>query len=782
MSKRINKLLVALLGGLVCVILAIASLFLTEKKVSAAEGETETVPASVTYETSGKQSYQGEHNRYFMYGNYAANSLARMYYQNVYSAAIYDIWTTGSDTNWIQAQDAGISMNPFVGCDTVVVQVLEYGGTLTFTGAVDNGIVAAVDNMQFSIYVKHADGSADTTVWQSAAFTQGSGMQTLPTGEDTPTTTVAAGDAIYYVATNTGGNTAWSWLHPHITATVSGCTVSNTGTAVWTDTGATTPSDNGYTYQDAKALYTNGTVRNMSLVMKTAGGINFCGANTPTDDACGVQDGGGWIGQYFSNTPSGVEIGVAYVAPADGVLNLMGYAQTQHAGMSMTMYKGTSNGTTFTTTSEAIALISGAGAEITSLNANANFQNISLKQGEGILLLFTSNPWETALLNMSADFCATPTVATGYNVSYDTDGGSEIATTGVLTGGATVAPTAPTKAGYTFEKWTLNEVDYTFGTVHTENITLKAVWTKNTLGATLKSMIVSADSDLTVSFKYEFPDAIKTSETAYVSLTLDDYEAETTKVSEVTADTDGYYWFSIGVAPAELTKNIQVVLYEGDDFGVVYEYSAKDYLDHVIANEDGTATTEEIDLAKALLNYGAYAQVRFDVNAANLANAGLYAEGANPVETLDDTAITSINTKTGECTGITFTNFDFVMNDTMVLRLFFTLDDVMASANYTFELSYNDGTSDRKFKMTAAETGTEGEYYIDIPHIAAALLDREYTVTVVNTVDNSEGAITTSALAYANAVVGSEDTTTAQKNLVKALYLYNQAANAKFGV
>ena len=66
-----------------------------------------------------------------------------------------------------------------------------------------------------------------------------------------------------------------------------------------------------------------------------------------------------------------------------------------------------------------------------------------------------------------------------YVVSFDTDGGSQVATQEVKENEMVKIPDPPTKENYTFLRWELNEKEYDFTTKVTENITLKAVWNEN---------------------------------------------------------------------------------------------------------------------------------------------------------------------------------------------------------------------------------------------------------------------------------------------------------------
>lgn len=63
-----------------------------------------------------------------------------------------------------------------------------------------------------------------------------------------------------------------------------------------------------------------------------------------------------------------------------------------------------------------------------------------------------------------------------YTVSFDSKGGSDVASQSVFEGTSASEPSAPTKAGYDFVKWQLSSADYSFSSAVTGNITLDAVW------------------------------------------------------------------------------------------------------------------------------------------------------------------------------------------------------------------------------------------------------------------------------------------------------------------
>jgi uncharacterized repeat protein (TIGR02543 family) len=64
-----------------------------------------------------------------------------------------------------------------------------------------------------------------------------------------------------------------------------------------------------------------------------------------------------------------------------------------------------------------------------------------------------------------------------YTVTFNSNGGSAVASESVVSGSTATQPTSPTQAGYTFSGWTLNGSAYSFSTAVTANVTLVASWT-----------------------------------------------------------------------------------------------------------------------------------------------------------------------------------------------------------------------------------------------------------------------------------------------------------------
>lgn len=63
-------------------------------------------------------------------------------------------------------------------------------------------------------------------------------------------------------------------------------------------------------------------------------------------------------------------------------------------------------------------------------------------------------------------------------VTFDSNGGSKVASKTIIKGEKVTKPSNPTRDGYTFSKWTLNGKTYNFSKTVSSNITLKATWKK----------------------------------------------------------------------------------------------------------------------------------------------------------------------------------------------------------------------------------------------------------------------------------------------------------------
>lgn len=253
-------------------------------------------------------------------------------------------------------------------------------------------------------------------------------------------------------------------------------------------------------------------------------------------------------------------------------------------------------------------------------------------------------------------------------------------------------------------------------------------------------------------------------DTAYVTVLLPNGETLTLKLADLEKDADGRYIVSVTVAAAEMADKITVTgMLDTETAGTEYTLSVRGYCDLVLADE---ATSEKAKtLIKAMLNYGAEAQLAFKYHTDNLANAGLFGEGENPLD--GDVTSDAATTVTGTVTGLKTNSMTLSLLDTVTLKLYFRSDKTDA---YTFALVTEDGD----VAITPAEE--EDGYRVDIEGILAADLAKAVTIKITNEIDGTEMTVTVSPLAYAAGVLAGEGADAEQVRLAKALVLMQLAA------
>ena len=210
-----------------------------------------------------------------------------------------------------------------------------------------------------------------------------------------------------------------------------------------------------------------------------------------------------------------------------------------------------------------------------------------------------------------------------------------------------------------------------------------------------------------------------------------------TLVKDVVAETDGSYKFTAKVSSVEMASAIKMEIVSGERVyriykngtaSAAYEYSVKEYADQVIAGEYAEAMK---NVAKAMLNYGAAAQVYFGFNTEKLASEN-YTEALAQVTSNDISAVAITGTApTGTKAAL------ILDSDTSIVI-------------------YN----------------AQGEKIGDKTGINSKNLDAPYEITCEG------GTVTVSVLAIGEKVLESGTASAEYKNLVKALKLFSDASKA----
>ena len=221
-----------------------------------------------------------------------------------------------------------------------------------------------------------------------------------------------------------------------------------------------------------------------------------------------------------------------------------------------------------------------------------------------------------------------------------------------------------------------------------------------------------------------------------------------------------YYMFTCSVNAKEMADDVICqFFYEGGSTAEI-TYNVKEYGNYIINNNDDASAKA---MAQAMLNYGAASQLHFGHNTENLANAELGTPDYSNV------TIEGYNAEVGQGTELAkLYSASLILKSETTLRFFFKVDSSVE--NFTVMLNGE-----------ALEVNVRsGLHYVDVVGIAAKDLDKAVTLTINDGTTTAD--VSFNPMSYCQGVLN--DTTGAfdaeMKDLVAALYLYNQAAKEYF--
>lgn len=243
-----------------------------------------------------------------------------------------------------------------------------------------------------------------------------------------------------------------------------------------------------------------------------------------------------------------------------------------------------------------------------------------------------------------------------------------------------------------------------------------------------------------------------TSEEAQNAKITFEYEGKEPFEAGITYDpSTEYYKATCPVPAAHMASEITMKLYLGGEFKEAQNYSVKEYAESVMSQS--IIYPAELPLLKAMLNYGASAQVLFDVNTSNPANGELTDED----KALGDVTIDKTYTSTLPDT-IKFSGATLILDHDTTLSLMFE-----SSEQLTFEC-----------EGYTVETKRYTDYQVArIRNLCADELQNDFTLQVKS--GSGDYSVTYSPLNYIKNALNSNDADLA--NTAKALYHYSVAAS-----
>ena len=221
---------------------------------------------------------------------------------------------------------------------------------------------------------------------------------------------------------------------------------------------------------------------------------------------------------------------------------------------------------------------------------------------------------------------------------------------------------------------------------------------------------------------------------------------------------NGYVACTYKLAAKEMTDEVSASITVNGETITSAETSAASNANALLNDTNSSDTLKA--LAKSLLNYGAAAQAQFGYNEANPANASLSDtdKAVAEIGTELDTACAGMGV-TADC----YKGLSLVLNSETALKLYATGD-----TSITLKQGEN-------VVASSGEEKNNGFSFVKVENIAANHLQDTYTVVINN---NEDTTYTVSPLLYCYNVAKGEGFDANLKNLVNALYDYNQKAIA----
>ncbi|MBQ8316697.1 MAG: hypothetical protein IJX95_13270, partial [Lachnospiraceae bacterium] len=294
----------------------------------------------------------------------------------------------------------------------------------------------------------------------------------------------------------------------------------------------------------------------------------------------------------------------------------------------------------------------------------------------------------------------------------------------------------------------------------------------NGIGVNLAGHSVSLGGQVGMNFYMDLDDSVLADGEAHMLFTLPGVEepvkvyVKDVKNSSVNIEENTYYVFTCNVAAKDMAGTITAKIVRGDGSeGTEYTYSVREYAEDVMGKYG--ESSNEYKLAKAMLNYGAYAQKYFDPNVA----AGELANVNYPYEAGEFTVTTSgmknyVPTVTDESEILDYVGSTLILEADIKVRHYFKLKDGQTySGNLTQYVAQQENPVDGTY------------YYYESAGITVANLGvmDDYTGVTGISISYCPLSYVTTVLANENADLGND---TALQNLMKALYLYYKATVA----
>lgn len=237
---------------------------------------------------------------------------------------------------------------------------------------------------------------------------------------------------------------------------------------------------------------------------------------------------------------------------------------------------------------------------------------------------------------------------------------------------------------------------------------------------------------------------------------------QTVLLSDAALNSDGTYCFLCKVNSIQMADVISATyFYNGGKYSLTKTFTVQDYLQALRSDSNQSANVQ--DIAKALLSYGYYAQRVFS----NLYGWTLDQDHGRMLFYYNMTGTYDFSrykkTTSGTTAGVTFGGYNLELESETTMNFYFQVDPALHPQEPVFRVNGE--------IVTAAHNGET--YCVTISNINATALGNANSVSVDNGL-----TVNASAMSYANSVMKSSTASSEEKELMKALYIYMNAATA----
>ena len=253
-------------------------------------------------------------------------------------------------------------------------------------------------------------------------------------------------------------------------------------------------------------------------------------------------------------------------------------------------------------------------------------------------------------------------------------------------------------------------------------------------------------------------------EDAYMQFVVGDRTIQVTERRVVVENGVTYYVYTCPTYAKEMNTDVKGQFFFGEEnekTSNVYTYSVRRYADYILSHD---YKAELKQLVRDMLQYGAMAQIQFNYNVDDLANAGI--EGASDI---DDVTKEMMNVAGAE-SNLTY-DISLSLKENVTMKFYFKAEGTKDTIQVTYK-GQNLAVED--------DNCAEGEFCVSITGIAAKNLGDLVELEITDG-NGQTHYIKDVPLRYGYIVLNDGQMGEKLENLVRSIYLYNQSAKAHFG-